>query len=177
MTAHPVALRFGHLDDVCARDSVIFAAAPTDIATILVRLFSGIVALTPSFLAFRGAGLDDDLLAVPSDNATPTHAVSSGFLRSWIAYKILGLGSRLTHLHRFAVDADPAWQTIFLIRQRFSFSRIALAAFLFAINGCALENSSIQATPARFRNATGSARFFRRIETLTTLGLTLGLGG
>jgi hypothetical protein len=97
------------------------------------------------------------------------------FLFRTIALKLSGFGIRLTHLNRFAVEADPARQTIFLVPNRFLSCWIALAAFGFALSRVALENSSIEATPARFRNAASFARFFQRIETLTASGFAIFL--
>jgi hypothetical protein len=131
--------------------------------------------LTAAALAVVGRGLNHLSSSRPA-NAAPTRlTMRRSFLFRAITLKLSCPGIRLAHLDRLAVETDPARQTILLVANRFFSCGIALAAFCFAIYRCALKNSSIDATPARLQNATGLARLFRRIETLTASGFAIFL--
>ena len=77
------------------------------------------ITFTAATLAVLRGGLDH-VVSSRSANTAPTRlAMRGSFLRRRIANKISGLSIRLSHLHRFAIDADPARLAIFLMRERF----------------------------------------------------------
>ena len=83
----------------------------------------------------------------------------------------LRFGLRRVHLNRFVVDADPAWSAIL---DCLFFRREIPAALLLTFFRRTREDFSVETTPA-YTIVLG--RLFFGTETLTTAGLTIGLGG
>jgi hypothetical protein len=152
-------------------------AAPTRSLTICVRSLLRIVALTSLRLAIPDTGLNDDL-AVGSFHAAPTPpAMRSGFIFGIKTLQFARLRIGRAHLDWVAVETYPARFAISLMALRLFSCRITLATFFLAISRRALENFSIQATPAWQRNTTGFSRLFCCIETLPASALAIVVGG
>jgi hypothetical protein len=87
-----------------------------------------------------------------------------------IAPEIPSSGIRLTHLHRFAVEADPAWDTILLVLDRLLLGSEILSAFSLTFFLRAREDVSVKTAPTLWQALfLMSLCLFLSGVTLTTL--------
>jgi hypothetical protein len=132
------------------------------------RCFFGIVALAARLSAVLLSRLEWRPNDRPFNTAPTEFAMCGGFIFGIKTLQFARLCIGRAHLDGITVETYPAGFAISLMALRLSSCRITLTASLFAISRVALENSSIEATPAWQQNTTGLLRLLPRIETLPT---------